>query len=184
MILASGEQFNASATSHADLFWAICGAGQNFSVATAFTFQAYAQKNPVFAGPVFLPDKIPHIVAFANKFHATNDGNYTMLWGFSAPPPANTPVVLTQLFPNGTKDEGKSFFADLFQLGPIANMTSMIPYENLNSLLNSSAGFDDRKQFGGSAFKLSLDPDFVTQLHADLTAFTTSHARVNESMLL
>lgn len=185
IVLASGEQLVASESSHPDLFWAVRGAGQNFGVTTAFTFRGYEQKNPVFAGPlVFLPDKIPQVVDFANKFHKSNDGNQAMLWGFSAPPPANAPVVLTQLFYNGTEEDGKAFFADLFELGPVANMTSMIPYEKLNSVLNHTAGFDGRKRFGGGAFKLPLDPDFVVQLHAEFTSFVASHERVNESMLL
>ncbi|KAI2476128.1 GlcD FAD-FMN-containing dehydrogenase [Pyrenophora tritici-repentis] len=185
IVLASGEQVIASASSNPDLYWAVRGAGQNFGVTTTFTFQAYDQKNPVFAGPlIFLPDKIPQIVEFANKFHTANDGNQALLWGFSAPPPANAPVVLCQLFHNGSEEEGKAFFADLFELGPIANMTAMIPYEKLNSLLNQSAGFDGRKQFGGGAFKLPLDANLAVQLHAEFNAFVASHERMNESMML
>jgi hypothetical protein len=167
------------------LFWAVRGAGQNFGVVTSFQFRAYEQKNQVFAGPlIFLPDKIPQIVEFANKFHKTNDGNQALLWGFSAPPPANAPVVLCQLFHNGTEEEGKAFFADLFALGPIADMSSMITYEKLNSLLNQGAGYDGRKQFGGGAFKLPLDPNFAVQLHAEFNAFVALHERMNESMML
>ncbi|KAF2034465.1 FAD-binding domain-containing protein [Setomelanomma holmii] len=185
IVLASGSIVTASSTQNPDLFWAVRGAGANFGVVTAFTFQGFEQQNPVFAGPlVFLPDKIPEIVKFANKFHETNDGNQALLWGFSAPPPGNAPVVLTQLFYNGTEEQGKSFFADLFALGPIANMSAMIPYEQLNSLLNQSTGFDGRKQFGGGAFKLPLDSEFVLSLHAEFTAFVASHERMNESMML
>lgn len=107
-----------------------------------------------------------------------------MLMGFSAPPPANAPVVLTQLFYNGPEDAAKEFFSDLFALEPIANMTSMIPYPKLNSLLNHASGFDGRKQFGGGAFKLPLDADFVMGLHADFRAFVDAHERMNESMML
>lgn len=185
IVLASGEQITASKTSNEDLFWAVCGAGPNFGVVTTFTFQAYDQKNHVFAGPlVFLPDKIPQIVEFANKFHTANDGNQALLVGFSAPPPANAPVVLCMLFHNGTEDEAKAIFSDLFELEPIANMTAMIPYEKLNSLLNHAAGFDGRKQFGGGAFKLPLDPNLVIQLHAEFNAFVTSHDRMNESLMM
>ncbi|OAL57120.1 FAD-binding domain-containing protein [Pyrenochaeta sp. DS3sAY3a] len=185
IVLASGEQVTASETSHPDLFWAVRGAGQNFGVVTAFTFQGYEQKNPVFAGPlVFLPDKLPQIVEFLNKFHTTNDGNQAIIVAFSAPPPANAPVVLTQLFFNGTEEQGKAFFADLFELGPVANMAAMVPYEQLNSLLNNAAGFDGRKQFGGGAFKLPLDPVFVTKLHEDFNAFALSRDRMNESMMM
>jgi hypothetical protein len=185
VVLASGTRTTASENENPDLFWAIRGAGANFGVVTSFTFHAFSQRNPVFAGPlIFLPDKLPQVVAFANKFHKKNDGNQAMLWGFSAPPPANAPVVMTQLFFNGPEREGREFFKDLFDIEHVANMTAMIPYEKVNSLLNHAAGFDGRKQFGGGAFKLPLDPDFVTQLHADFTAFVGSHERMGESMLL
>ncbi|KAF2856528.1 FAD-binding domain-containing protein [Plenodomus tracheiphilus IPT5] len=185
VVLASGEQVVASETSHSDLFWALRGAGQNFGVATAFTFQGYEQKNPVFAGPlIFLPDKLPQIVEFANKFHTTNDGNQVLIVGFTAPPPANAPVILTLLFYNGTEEDGKAFFADLFALGPVANMTSMMPYEKLNSLLNDGSNFEGRKQFGGGAFKLPLDPTFMAKLQAEFMAFITSHERMNESIMV
>ncbi|KAH7079307.1 hypothetical protein BKA63DRAFT_263438 [Paraphoma chrysanthemicola] len=186
IVLASGEHITASSTQHPDLFWAIRGAGANFGVVTSFTFRGFEQKNPVFAGPlIFLPDKLPEIVKFANKFHETTDGNQALMWGFSAPPPGNAPVVLTQLFYNGTEEQGKAFFADLFELGPIANMSSMIPYEKLNSLLNHAAGFEGRKQFGGGAFKLPLDPAYVQALHTEFTEFTTKgHERLNESLML
>lgn len=185
IVLASGEQVTASNTSNSDLFWAVRGAGQNFGVVTAFTFQAHDQKTDIFAGPlIFLPDKIPQIVEFVNKFHATSDGNQALVWGFTAPPPANAPVVLTQLFHNGTEEEGKAFFADLFELGPIANMTSMMPYEKLNGVLNHAAGFDGRKQFGGGAFKPPLASSLVEELHAEFAAFNASHERMNESLMM
>jgi hypothetical protein len=185
IVLASGEQVTASSTTHPDLFWAVRGAGSNFGVVISFTFQCFEQKNPVFAGPlVFLPDKIPQIVDFANKFHRTNDGNQAMLIGFSAPPPANAPVVLTQLFYNGPEEDGKAFFADLFALGPVANMTAMIPYEKLNSLLNHAAGFEGRKQFGGGAFKLPVDASVLTGLHEEFVGFVDAHERMKESMML
>lgn len=96
----------------------------------------------------------------------------------------NQSVVLTQLFHNGTEEEGKEFFADLLALNPIANMTAMVPYQVLNSLLNASAGFDGRKQFGGGAFKLPIDPDFVVKIHAEFTSFVDSHERMGESLML
>lgn len=63
-------------------------------------------------------------------------------------------------------------------------MTASIPYEKLNSLLNHAAGFDGRKQFGGGAFKLPLEADFVFKLHAQFMAFVDAHERMNESMVV
>lgn len=187
IVLASGEVLTASKIEHADLFWAIRGAGANFGVVTKFTFQGYEQTNPVFAGPlVFPPTALPQIVEFMNKFHETNDGRQALLVAFSSPPPQNAPVILTQLFHNGTEEEGKTIFADLFALNPIANMSSMIPYPVLNSLLNVSAGFDGRKQFGGGAFKLPLEPSFVEGVYKEFQAFVESKPdfQIAQSMML
>lgn len=187
IVLASGEIVVASKTFHPDLFWAIRGAGQNFGVVTKFTFQGYSQPNPVFAGPlVFPPTVLPQIVAFMNKFHRSNDGNQALLVAFSSPPPQNAPVILTQLFHNGTEEEGRAIFADLFALNPLANMTAMVPYRVLNSLLNASAGFDGRKLFGGGAFKLPLDPAFVEEVYREFQRFIESKEgfSVAQSMLM
>lgn len=185
IVLASGTQTICSSTQHADLFWALRGAGTSFGIVTSFTFAAHPQPNSVFAGPlVFPPDKLPEIISFANKFHTTNDGNQALMIAFSAPPPANAPVILTQLFHNGSEEDAKSFFADLFALSPLANMTNSIPYPQLNALLNHAAGFEGRKQFGGGAFKLPLDADFVAALHAQFNEFVASKERMNESMVM
>jgi FAD/FMN-containing dehydrogenase len=185
IVLASGTHTTCSATQHADLFWAVRGAGTSFGVVTSFTFQAYPQPDPVFAGPlIFPPSALPQLVSFANKFHATTDGNQAIIMAFSAPPPANQPVILTQLFYNGTEAAAKDFFADLFALNPLADMSGSMPYAQVNSLLNPAAGFDGRKQFGGGAFKLPLDVGFVTSLYEDFRAFVDSHDRMGESMVM
>ncbi|KAH4073222.1 hypothetical protein HBH70_010350 [Parastagonospora nodorum] len=185
IVLASSLSLTASSHENPSLFWAIRGAGANFGVVTSFTFRAFPQASPVFAGPlIFAPSALPQIVAFANSFHEKNDGNQALLWGFSAPPPANAPVVMCQLFFNGAEDDARAFFKELWDVGPIADMTSMMPYEKVNGLLNHTAGFDGRKQFGGGAFKLPLDANFVESLHAEFSAFVGSHERMGESMML
>jgi hypothetical protein len=63
-------------------------------------------------------------------------------------------------------------------------MTAMMPYEKLNSLLNHAAGFDGRKAFGGGAFKLPLEPDYVIGLHKEFSEFTASKENLGQSMLM
>ncbi|KAL3477780.1 hypothetical protein BJX99DRAFT_257152 [Aspergillus californicus] len=45
IVTASGELITVSQTSHADLFWAIRGAGANFGIVVSATFQLYEQTN-------------------------------------------------------------------------------------------------------------------------------------------
>lgn len=184
IVLASGELVTASKDTNPDLFWAIRGAGQNFGVVTSFTFAAYPQFT-VYAGTlIFLPEKLPEIVAFANKFHKTNNGDQVLLWGFSCPPPLKAPVVLAQIFHNGDEAFAKEFFKDLLELGPVVNTAATIPYEKLNGLLNHTAGFDGRKQFGGGAFKLPLNPIFVQAMLGDFLDFISARERMNESLMI
>ena len=138
IVLPSGEQVVASETSNPDLFWAVRGAGQNFGVVTAFTFQGYDQTNPIFAGAlIFTPDKLAQVVGFLNHFHTANDGNQAMLMGFSCAPGTTQPVVLTQLFYNGTEEEGKAFFKDLIEVGPVASK-HYLHYTDLRKSINPS----------------------------------------------
>jgi FAD/FMN-containing dehydrogenase len=41
LVTAAGEVLDVSADSHPDLFWALCGGGGNFGVATAFTYRVH-----------------------------------------------------------------------------------------------------------------------------------------------
>lgn len=185
IVLPSGDLVTASSTQHPDLFWAVRGAGQNFGVVTSFTFQGHDQPNPVYAGTLIFPlEKLPQVVSFVNDFEHTQTGDQVILWGVSCPPPVNAPVVLTQLFHNGSAEEGKSFFAPLLSLEPLVNLATSVPYKTVNSLLNNASGFDGRKQFGGGAFKLPVSLPVVQSLVSSFLDFTTATEETKQSLLL
>jgi hypothetical protein len=60
----------------------------------------------------------------------------------------------------------------------------MVPYEKLNSLLNHSAGFDGRKQFGGGAFKLPIEVSLVQNVFDEFSKFVEGNDRTGESLML
>ncbi|MDQ4098246.1 MAG: FAD-binding oxidoreductase, partial [Actinomycetota bacterium] len=55
VVTADAQVLRASSTDHADLFWALRGAGANFGVATAFDFQLHPVGPAVLAGVVVHP---------------------------------------------------------------------------------------------------------------------------------
>lgn len=58
LVTAEGEVITASESSHPDLFWALCGGGGNFGVATAFEFTAHPVGEVYFGPIMFAPTDI------------------------------------------------------------------------------------------------------------------------------
>ncbi|KAF2815010.1 FAD binding oxidoreductase [Mytilinidion resinicola] len=189
MVLADGSYATASARENADLFWAVRGAGQNFGVVTQFVFRAHPQPGAcVWRYASFSPGR-----SWAGwcslRIGSTRAmmGISTLLFGFSAPPPRGVPVVVVvvvAVFYNGTEEAGREFFKPLFELGPVADMTRSMPYEELNGVLNEGQGFGGRKLFGGGNFTLPLEPGLVEKIRDDFMAFISAHEDMGESIML
>lgn len=184
VVLADGQIVECSEEKEPDLFWALRGAGQSFGIVTEFVYRGHEQ-GPIFGGVLgFMLDKLDSIVDFANGLHAKNDGNQGMLWGFSAPPPHNAPVALCAIFYNGPEDKARAYFKPLIDLGPVLEHVGMMPYQEMNGILNNTVEYGGRKLFGGSNFIAPLDKAFVKSLADKFFEISTSEDRANESILL
>ncbi|PLB43262.1 FAD/FMN-containing dehydrogenase [Aspergillus steynii IBT 23096] len=185
VVLPSGEIVVADAASHQDLFWALRGAGYNFGVVVDFTFQAYVQTNPVYSGILsFGPDKLEPVIAALNKQLENPDPKAGVMCILAQPPGAPSLMVNTLVFYNGSQSEGEARFADLLSLSPVANMVSMIPYSQLNSLQNPMATYGDRKTFKGLFFQTPLDATFLRSVLDDLNAKNAAFPDLVPALLL
>ena len=87
IVLANGSLVKASATSHADLFWAIRGGGGNFGVVTSFLFRAHAV-NIVYGGPmIWEMDDAKEIMQWYRDFIKMADDDLNGFFAFLSVPP-------------------------------------------------------------------------------------------------
>ncbi|KAL5333802.1 hypothetical protein BJX70DRAFT_45546 [Aspergillus crustosus] len=186
VVLADGSIVTASESSHEDLFWALRGAGYNFGIVTSFTFQAHDQPNPVYAGIIaFPPPQVKDVISTLNTLYVDNlDPRAGSICIFAQPPGAPVPMVNVIIFYNGSESEGRAYFAPLFNLGPVVDMTSSIPYSTVNALQNPMATYGDRKSFKGVFFNPPLSPAFAEQILAEFSAKLASEPDLMQSALL
>ncbi|QKX59875.1 uncharacterized protein TRUGW13939_07017 [Talaromyces rugulosus] len=185
MVLADGRVVDASTTENTDLFWAARGAGQSFGVATELVFKAHRQPNRVFGGCLYYTiDKLPQIVEFANRFEQLSTGKECLFFGFTAPILMETTMIIVIAFYNGPSPEAEKFFEPILSLGPIVNETRMMPYPQINTLMNGAAEYGGRKRFGATNITLPLQVEFLEELYRDFDKIIKTYPRVNETVVV
>ena len=182
LVLANGQIVRASESENSDLFWAVCGAGQNFGVATEFVLRAYPQ-GEIWCGLVMFdtqPETISKIVDVINDIYAPDEqgrskygGKATGGLGFMSPPPAQGKILtIVSIIWNGTEAEGREAWKSLFDIGPMMDTMAMVPYPVANKFLAPPYGL--RSSMKGSAFKLPLQPSFVQEIYKLYVNFFTA----------
>ncbi|UNI21309.1 hypothetical protein JDV02_007310 [Purpureocillium takamizusanense] len=185
MVLADGSIIEVSETHNPDLFWGVRGAGAQFGVVTRFTSKAHVQGD-VWGGPLlFSLDKVPELVAFANEFHKRKvpDHNFIIAFG-CAPEEYTTPVAIAGVFFNGSAADGEKYFAEVMELGPIANLTGTIPYPVTNTLFNPRFEGPGRRLMGSCSVVMPLKAEFVVEAGRRFTDFIISHSGMSKSVLV
>ncbi|KAH7357066.1 hypothetical protein BKA65DRAFT_392334 [Rhexocercosporidium sp. MPI-PUGE-AT-0058] len=185
VVLADGSIVRASESENPDLFWAARGAGIGFGVFTKFVFRGHDQTGPVWAGMLAFPrEQLDPLIQFSNKAIVDESGKSLIFLGFGALPPTFQPVILAVVFYNGTEDEGKTFFKEIFDLNPLVNQTAVIPYPSVNEVLNGPMFHGMRRTMKGSAFLAPLDTQFADGLFDDWLDFITQNPDAGATMIL
>ncbi|KIM94548.1 hypothetical protein OIDMADRAFT_135662 [Oidiodendron maius Zn] len=181
MVLADGNIVKASKDENPDLFWAVRGAGHSFGVAVDFTFQAYDQKNAVFAGLMLFPaieKNLKAVVNFGNEFAERNDPDAGLVIGIVSPPMVRGFAIALTCFYNGHEEKALSIFGPMAELGPIINSTKMIPYVKVNEMLNHLMEPGGCKLSKGASFMTPLSVSFLRTL---MTGLEDLHSRVPDA---
>lgn len=183
IVLANGEVLRASETENPDLFWAVCGAGQNFGVVTEFVMRAYEQGD-MWIGLLLFPsdaETVGKVVRVVNGVYTPDSVTGRTLGGgrsmgglgFSSPPPAEGKILtFVTIIYNGPESEGRKLWQPLLDLNPIMNTMDTKPYAFANQFLSPPPG--NRSSMKGSSFTLPLSPSFVLDIHKMYSEFYTA----------
>ncbi|KAJ3554252.1 hypothetical protein NP233_g12461 [Leucocoprinus birnbaumii] len=136
LVSADGSVLTANETENPDLFFGVRGGGSNFGVVTEFVLALHPQRRTVFAGPIIFPgSNLKKIIEFAKDWYS-NVGEKEAMLMMTTAEPDGTPMVICNVFYNGSEEEGRSKFKSLYDIGPKVDLAKEIPYEVLNSLQN------------------------------------------------
>ena len=183
LVTADSEIVTASSEERPDLFWAIRGAGASFGAVVEFTFRAHEQRSPVWAGHAAFPlDKLPKVVEFANDFALAANPDASFNFGFTTPPNAPGPVIVTLGVFNGLGVEGKRIFEPLLGAGALFQDFGPIPYCKVNTLLNRPFAHGGRKITAGAACKLPFELDFFESIKNEVLAFVKEVPAAKQSL--
>jgi FAD/FMN-containing dehydrogenase len=84
VVLANGTEIGVNATSHADLFWAMKGAGHNFGIVTSFRAKIYPKflETWHYHYYVWTGDKLEAVFEALNDLHVKENGTTPVLMSF------------------------------------------------------------------------------------------------------
>jgi FAD/FMN-containing dehydrogenase len=137
VVTADGRLLTASATEHADLFWAVRGGGGNFGVVTAFEYRLYPVSQ-ILGGLLIYP--ITHakdVFRFYRDVTRTAPEALGSLCNL-ATLPDGTPAAVILLGYNGSVEDGERLLRPLRECAPLlADQVGLMPYIALQSIVEN-----------------------------------------------
>lgn len=113
---------------------------------------------------VFAPDNLPAIVQGSQKISKLPPKGRTSCIIFSCPPPALEPAIVFLPFYNGPEEVGRAMFKPILDIGPLADMTRQMPYEQQNALFNDVTPAGGRKLMKSAYIGAEIDEGVITNL--------------------
>jgi FAD/FMN-containing dehydrogenase len=139
VVTADGRLLTASATEHADLFWALRGGGGNFGVVTAFEFQLHPVPSSFLAGPILYPlEAGREVLRFYREVAPTLPDDAICFLAMMTSPEGNKVVALLPAY-FGPPETGAEVLQPLRDFGaPLADLVGPVVYRDLQTLSDPS----------------------------------------------
>lgn len=183
IVTADGTMRRASATEHADLFWALRGGGGNFGVVTRFTFRLHPVDPMATAGLIAWPAS--EAAGVLEVFRQVTDRaprELTLAALMRNAPPApwlpasahGTPIVALVVCHSGDPGQAAADLAPIRQHGtPLADIIMLKSYVAQQSMLDATqpAG---RHYYWKSEFLPGIDAGFLDVYRAQLEGNTSA----------
>ncbi|KAJ3521254.1 hypothetical protein NMY22_g12389 [Coprinellus aureogranulatus] len=167
VVTADGSTLTVSDTENPDLFWAIRGGGGDFGVVTEFVYRLHPQRATVFGGlAIFTPDKLEKLVEVTKRWYATISEDAGLFLITATAP--TSPCIIATIFFNGSEEEGRANFKDIFDVGPATDTCGEITYEQVVSLLNGHG-----HRVPGGMFTRAVAPEALLYPTAEAMDFVT-----------
>ncbi|KAF8165078.1 FAD binding domain-containing protein [Crassisporium funariophilum] len=175
LVTADGSILTVNETENSDLFFAVRGGGGNFGVVTEFVLRLHPQRSTVYCGILMF-----HVSALEKLIEATQHwlesaGENEGLLQMTTVGPDGNPAIAVFPFFNGTEIEGRDRFKAILDIGPVADMSKEMPFEQLNSLQNPMAGHGRGVYMKGFAHKKPHYPS-IASAHQKFVAIAKSHS--------
>ena len=173
VVLADGSRTTVT-SKDADLWWAMRGAGPNFGIVTSAVVKAYPvapAQQLAWQGPLFFaPEKIETLIEAINDL-ALEPKMVLFLYYATSGAPEFTPSIIANLFYYGTEADGKAAFKSIYDVGPVADMTSVIAYNHWSDAAESFCIRGGRKPSYGAAYT-KMVPSVWREIWNEFVAFT------------
>lgn len=149
VVTASGEIVTASATEHADLFWALHGGGGNFGVVTSVQLKLYPLDRITGGLLLFSPSRAPAVIQTYRDYMAgaSDDvgGGAVFLTGPEAdfvPQPMQGKLVLALIIVfAGPESAARAELAPILALGHEGEMLAEVPYADFQCMFDDPPGY-------------------------------------------
>jgi hypothetical protein len=161
VVTADGVFRTVNATQERDLFWAMRGAGPNFGIVTSAVVKAYPKpkegRSAWCGALIYTEDKLEQVVEAIQSLDITSSMVLFMYFGSSGPPSHSPVIIVTPWLFQGTPEIGQKAFQPLYDVGPMMENMSVLPYTEWNTGANPFCTHSERKpSFGAGLDK--LDP--------------------------